>query len=274
MNAGKYIKIENNKFEIKTYYELDNTPNYNQTEDEIIDNINELFRNAVKLEFEKDKEYRYKHIVALSGGLDSRMTTWVAHDMGYTDQLNYTFSQSDYLDEKIAKEIARDLEHEWIFKFLDNGVFLKNIEEMIKINFGNCLYSGNAHGKSFIDLINLKKFGIVHSGQLGDVIIGTYSNSKNYRKSYSLKSGAYSSSLISRINQNVINEKYSNEEIFKFYNRGLTGILQGNLPIQEYTETISPFLDIDFLNYCLKIPLKCRYGHKIYYKWIFSYFFC
>lgn len=123
MNAGKYIKIENNKFEIKTYYELDNTPNYNQTEDEIIDNINELFRNAVKLEFEKDKEYRYKHIVALSGGLDSRMTTWVAHDMGYTDQLNYTFSQSDYLDETIAKEIARDLEHEWIFKFLDNGVF-------------------------------------------------------------------------------------------------------------------------------------------------------
>lgn len=119
-----------------------------------------IFRRTIELEFEKDKEYGYKHIATVSGGLDSRMTTWVVHDMGYTDQVNYTFSQSGYLDETIAKEIARDLKHEWIFKFLDNGNFLTNIEDMIKVNFGNFLYTGSAHEKKYDRFIESKSFWV------------------------------------------------------------------------------------------------------------------
>ena len=157
LNAGKYIKIKNDNFEIHTYFEVDNTPDNTLTEEEIIENVDKLFRNAVKLEFEKDKEYGYKHVASLSGGLDSRMTTWVAHELGYWEQLNVTFSQTDYLDETIAKSIARDLKHEWLFKALDNGNYLKNIDEMIEINFGICLYSGNAHVNNFMNTFNFKK---------------------------------------------------------------------------------------------------------------------
>lgn len=89
--AGCYIKIEDGNFKILRYFKIDNT----LTEDEMIENIDRLFKNAVKLEFEKNKQYKYKHIASLSGGLDSRMTVWVAHELGYTkytNQLNVTFS--------------------------------------------------------------------------------------------------------------------------------------------------------------------------------------
>ncbi len=268
LNAGRYIKIENNNFENLAYYEFDNSPINSQSEEEIIENIDKLFRNAVKLEFDKDKEYNYKHVVSLSGGLDSRMTAWVAHDLGYVDQLNVTFSQTDYLDETIAKEIARDLKHGWLFKALDNGIYLKNIEEMIKINFGNCLYSGAAHVNSFVSTFNFDNYGLYHTGQLGDVVLGTYYSSERPEKSYVPGTGGYSKKLIKKDEGKYLKHSYYNEEIFKFYNRGFLGMLQGNLPIQRCSEVTSPFLDIDFFNFCLKLPLKYRYDHRIYKKWI------
>lgn len=44
---------------------------------DLIDMLDEKFRAVVKLEFDKDIEYGYKYLVDLSGGLDSRMTSWV-----------------------------------------------------------------------------------------------------------------------------------------------------------------------------------------------------
>lgn len=265
---GSYILIENDKTEIIQYYKVNNIPNYNQTEEEIIENIDFLFRQAVNRAFQKDLEYGYKHLVGLSGGLDSRMTTWVANDLGFGNNiLNFTFSQSNYLDETIAKKISSDLKHEWIFKSLDNGLFLKNIEEVIKISSGGSIYSGAAHGKSCLDLIDVNKFGIVHSGQLGDVVIGTFSTSKEY-KDYSIDDGVYSDKLIKRLDKNKIKYSYENEEIFKLYQRGFSGANQGLLAIQEKTETFSPFYDIDFLQYCLNIPVEYRLKHKIYFQWI------
>ncbi|MFY9357326.1 MAG: asparagine synthase [Defluviitoga tunisiensis] len=263
LNAGKYIKIDNNKFEVKTYYEIDNTPNHDQTEDEIIENIDRLFRNAIELEFEKDKEYNYKHVVTLSGGLDSRMTSWVAHDMGYKDQLNVTFSQTDYLDEKIAKEIARDLKHEWLFKALDNGNFLKNIEDMIKINFGNCLYSGNAHVESFIKTFNFNSYGLYHTGQTGEIVKGYIYQNRNNNLEYR---GAYSKLLFNKIDFKNINT-YKNEGIFRLKNIPFNGTLQGNLPVQNYTEVISPFLDPDLIDYALQIPDGYK-ENELFIKWI------
>jgi asparagine synthase (glutamine-hydrolysing) len=38
--------------------------------------------------------------------------------------------------------------------------------------------------------------------------------------------------------------------------------------MQEYSESFSPFYDLDFMEYCLTIPLKYRNNHNIYFKWI------
>ncbi|AEX85655.1 hypothetical protein Marpi_1251 [Marinitoga piezophila KA3] len=268
--AGHYIKIENGNFEIKQYYKLDNTPDKTLSENEIIENIDSLFKTAIRYEFEKDKEYNYNHIASLSGGLDSRMTVWIGTKMGY-NMLNYTFSESDYLDETISKEIARDLKNEFLFKSLDNGLYLIKdniIRKQIEINSGNVLYAGNAHAKSFADIFNFSNFGVVHTGQLGDVIIGSYMKKAVYNKEFNIVTGAYSEKLSEKIKNIKLKFDYPNEEIFKLYNRGFNGILLGNLPFQEYTEVISPFLYKEFIDYCLKIPLDLRVNHKIYFKWI------
>lgn len=266
---GHYLIFENGDLAVKQFFLLDNTANREITEDDAIDKLDELFRQAVKRGFDKDLEYGYKHLVALSGGLDSRMTTWVAHDMGYSKQIvNFTFSQSNYLDETIPKQIAADLQHEWIFKALDNGLFLKNVEDVVRLSFGGVLYYGLAHGKSMLDLLNLEDFGIVHSGQLGDVVVGTFYSSLDENRTYRNTDGAYSTVLSNKLNDSYFKYSYSNEEIFKFYSRGFTGANQGLLPIQERTETYSPFYDVDFMAYCLSLPVEMRFGHRLYFKWL------
>lgn len=268
LNAGHYMVYKKGKMNIVQYHRFDNTPDYNQKEEEIVNNIDKLFRQAVKRAFDKDNEYGYKHLVALSGGLDSRLTTWVANDMGYGENIvNFTFSQSDYLDEVIPKKIASDLRHEWIFKSLDNGVFLKRLDEIVKITSGGAIYYGQAHGKSCLDLINKVDFGIVHTGQLGDVIIGTYNSSPEYQQYY-INDGLYSKKLIKKVNIDDIIPNYANDEIFKLYQRGFNGMNQGLLVYQERLETYSPFYDLDFFEYCLSIPIELRFKHNIYFKWI------
>lgn len=266
---GSYMKIEKDNFSIERYFEVDNTPDNTQSEDEIIENIDRLFKIAVKLEFEKDKEYGYKHIASLSGGLDSRMAVWVANELGYSNQLNITFSQTNYLDERIAKEIATDLKHDWVFFSLDNGNYLINTpDKMVRINYGNVLYAGAAHVNHSVSKINFEEYGLYHTGQLGDVVLGTYYSFEDPKRQYFPGAGAYSTKLIQKDEQKFLKRDYTNEELFKFYNRGFNGILSGNLPVQQYTEISSPFLDKDFFSYSLRIPLKYRYNHRIYKKWI------
>jgi asparagine synthase (glutamine-hydrolysing) len=269
LQAGHYLKIDaNNKVDIIKYHEFNNIPNETLTKQEAIEEIDRLFRNAVSLQFEKDIEYGYRHITTLSGGLDSRMTVWVAHELGFIDQLNTTFSQSNYLDETIAKQISTELNHDWLFKALDHGNFLKNIDDITSISYGGGNYFGLAHGKSLYDLIDFEKFGIMHTGQIGDAIVGTFFSDNKVEKKYSIIDGAYSTLIIDKIKNYKIERDYYNAEIFKLYTRAFTGANVGLLVFQEKTETCSPFLDVDFLSFCYSIPAEMRFNHKIYIEWI------
>lgn len=269
LRPGCYLEITGTVVTEKRYCMLDNTPYESVTEAEAIELIDREFRKAVALEFEKDKEYGYKHLVALSAGLDSRMTCWVAHDMGYTDQLNITFSQSDYWDETVPKQISSDLKHEWLFKALDNGLWLYDVDDVTKVTGGNVLYYGLAHGYSLYRNMNFKDYGMIHSGQLGDVVIGTWYSSKNANTPFKFGDGAYFRDYLHLV-KNIELEQFANQEIAKFYHRGFCGTNNGQLLEMEYTETCSPFMNWDFMQSILKIPVELRYGHNIYKKWIIS----
>lgn len=269
VRPGCYLNVNGGKIEEKQYFLLDNTPNWSLSESEWIDRIDETFRKAVKLQFEKDNEYGYKHLVALSAGLDSRMTCWVAHEMGYTDQLNFTFSQSNYYDETIPKKIASDLKHEWLFKALDNGLWLYNLDEITRLTGGNVLYYGLSHAYSMYSMMNFDEYGMIHSGQLGDVILGTWYESKDAKAQYKWGDGAYSRSMLNRISQ-MTHPDYGNQELTKFYLRGFSGTNNGIIAEYVFTEAYSPFLNQDFFNICLSIPVEYRFGHQIYKKWIIA----
>ena len=270
LRPGHYLKFQNGKAEIVQYYRLNNTQNYNLSEEYIINNIDLLFRNAVRMQFEKDKEYGYKHLTDLSAGLDSRMTTWVANDLDYgEDIVNITFSQSNYWDEYTPKAISNELKHEWIFKSLDNGNCLKLLEPVVEITSGGAIYSSMTHSKSTLDLINTQLFGISHSGMWGEAIVGTVNSSLEINEKFTLSvAGVYSNVLLNRLNFDILSDTYENEEIYNIYQRGCNGGNQGSLISQEYLETFSPFFDIELMNFCLTIPIELRFGKYIYDKWI------
>lgn len=71
---GNYIKIQNGKMEIMTYYKLSNkVTETNETEEQMMEKIEEKFKRAVELQINKNKEYGYIDIAPLSAGLDSRI---------------------------------------------------------------------------------------------------------------------------------------------------------------------------------------------------------
>lgn len=265
---GHYCRIQGDDFRIIKYHRFSNTPDYTMSSQQAIEGIDSFFRKAIKLQFGKDIEYGYKHIACLSGGLDSRMTVWVAHQMGYRDQLNMTFSQSGHLDFSIAQEIATTLHHDWLFKPLDGGDCIRLIDDVTRITYGSANFFGLANGKGMEDLINYDSFGIIHTGQIGDSIIGSFFKKNEYNKDYKLGQGAYSLELIERLEGYQFEEEYDNEEIFCLYTRAFDCADQGLLTFQENTESCSPFVDVDFLEFCYTIPLNLRYGHKIYFDWI------
>lgn len=263
IEPGSYLHFEQGRVKNLQYCSLTNDPNRSLSEKDAIEIFDEEFRRAIKLEFDKDKEYGYKHLVALSAGLDSRMVCWVAHEMEYTRQLNATFSQSNYWDEIVPKQIATDLCHDWIFKALDGGWWLKNVDDITKITGGNVTYYTMAHSYSLTSLIDFQQLGLIHSGQLGDAVFGTHCSYLPYK----LGQGAYSDEFIDRI-ENIKLRNYQNEEIGFFYTRCFNGANNGILHNFNKTEFISPWHDIDLLRRVLTIPVEMRQNHKLYIKWI------
>lgn len=269
LTAGNYLLYENEDLSKINYFKLENEPYLTESKNEIIENLDKLFREAVKIRFSKDDEYGYKHIAPLSGGLDSRMTVMVAHELGFENCLNVTCSQNNYLDEKIAKKISADINNKWLFFSLDNGNYLKNIEDCIICNDGIVLYSGSAHVLDMFKNINFNKYGLYHTGQIGDAVLGSFLSDK-IKKNPNIYDGTYSNLIINKIEAkiNPIINKYDSEEIFKFYNRAFNGAFNGDWTVNQFTEASSPFCDIDFLQYALRIPPRYKYREKIYIEWI------
>ncbi|MCS3555820.1 MULTISPECIES: asparagine synthase [unclassified Sphingobacterium] len=270
LKPGSIIKVNLDcEIEVEQYYKLSSKKIAidDFSEDEIISRLDFLFRNAVTRQFEADVQLGKRHLVGLSGGLDSRMTSMVANEMGYKNQMNFTFSQSDYLDELIPKKISSDLRHEWIFKSLDNGIFLKDIDFITSISGGNVLYFGLAHTNSLMKVLNFQNFGIIHTGQLGDVVIGSFISSLDRSELNSL-GGAYSKKGINLVGIDRKFDSFEEKEIEMFYQRGLNGANSGLITSNYYAETLSPFYDIDLLDYCFSIPISLRMDHRLYRKWI------
>jgi asparagine synthase (glutamine-hydrolysing) len=105
---------------------------------------------------------------------------------------------------------------------------------------------------------------------IGDAIIGTFFKKNEYNTEYKLGQGAYSLEVIERLSDYQFKQEYENEEIFCLYTRAFTGANQGQTYFQEVTESVSPFCDVDFIEFCYSIPLNLRYNHKIYFDWIFA----
>jgi asparagine synthase (glutamine-hydrolysing) len=271
--AGCVLTIKDNVAHLTQYYKLASTPYLDEPKNTMIEELDRRFRAAVNDEYQKDLEYGYKHIATLSGGLDSRMSLTYAKQLGYSDILTITLSQANYWDEKIAKKISADYRYQFLFYGLDNGNYLKDIEKPVSANDGLVLFPGSAHLLAMESLIDWQRLGILHTGMIGDFVMGSYL----YRPSHSspgarsVRKIAYSTKLLKKIPVRVVEkeqQRFENDELFSFYERCLNGAWNGFWTTHQFTEATSPFVHIDFLDYVMRIPPRFRYREKIYQSWI------
>lgn len=258
---------------LEKYFSLKCTPYIEDDEQTIIKNLDKLFRNAVYEEYSKDEEYGYQHLVSLSGGLDSRTTFAYAKDENFDNITGLTYSDSGYLDDHIARNICRDFKCKYIFVPLDNGNYLtENIDEIIRVNNGMVLYSGAAHSYHSYKQFSFSIYGMVHTGQIGDLILGSYLRDKKHHAvdDDAVNLIAYSRKLMPKCRRllSISPSDYENDELFAFYEKCVNGVFNGYRMIEPFTEYSSPFLNPDLLDYAMKIHPSLRYKEKIYLKWL------
>lgn len=272
LRGGTYLCVKGGKVEVKQYHTFHKHSDrfFDKSEDEIISLLDEAFRHTVDLEYKKDDEYGYKHLVDMSGGLDSRMGAWVAHVLKPRHMQLLTYCKANYLDEKIAKQIAQYWNDEILVKPLDDLSFIYDIDEVIAANGGLSFYLGITGGRRMLDGLDLRYYGLEHTGMIGDIVIGSFYRQPNdaiQRK----PSGKYSEKLSDCLNNvNDYENSFDDHEIYLLYTRAIQGAAITSLIRRNYTEMASPFMNVDFLQFCMDIPYRIRLNHKLYKKWIIT----
>jgi len=270
VKPGHSVRYQAGSPVVDAYRRFGGEPQADGSPGDRIEELDEVFREAVRLQYAKDRQYGYEHLATLSGGLDSRMNLWVANEMGYKPQVALTFSQKGYLDERIAGAVAADLGAEFLFYSLDNGDYLMRVlPDAVQANGGLVMFAGSAHLLAALKRVDTDRTGLLHTGMLGDAILGTYLTSPSPAKPRPAMR-ALNPWLVERIAGEAERaaSAYDSDEIFLLYNRGFNGMLNGNWTAGQLTESASPFLDDQFLRCALRVPRALRYKERLYHEWI------
>ncbi len=273
LHGGDYLVFQNGTLSVKTYHRFTKHKDRFRgfSESDIIEEIDKVFKEAVNLEWHKDIEYGYKHLADLSGGLDSRMNMWVAHEEIDCHATILTYSKEQYLDHIIAKQIASYWADEFVFRPLDDAAFMYDIDINTSLLGGLSLYSGITGGRRLLESLELSKFGIEHTGMVGDIALGSFYHDIGDGEK-KRPSGMYSERYKNKLPSSVIalSDNYDDYEVYLMYVRGFHGACNSHLLRRNYTEVGSPFLNVDFMQLCFDISVEMRIGHHIYKKWIIN----
>lgn len=232
------------------------------TMEEAVERVDQLFRQAVARCFDKDLEYGYeRHLVDISGGMDARMVNVVAKDLGYDRITNITYGQSTSDERRYSVRLAVQLGNDHLFHSMDGGRAAVHPEDNLRLNSGMAFYSGITGGKFMLGSLNFDTFGLEHTGQLGGAVIGTYATSAD-RRAPAAGAGAYS-----KINTYPKRIEADDEELFMMNTRAFRGSTSTHLLRQHFTFAVSPYSDVDLLDFVFSLPVEWRMGHKLFSLW-------
>jgi len=268
LNYATILTIDKNfRKQEKQYFHYTKEENFDLSKEMIIEKIDTLLVQSVKECWNKDDEYNYEHYSFLSGGLDSRVNLFLAKELGYKDVLTMTFSQSGSSDEKIAQEISIKESYKHLFYSLDNGKFLEeDLEKFVLANDGLVMLNGSAAGYDFLSTINHEKYGALHTGQIGDLLFGSY-----VKKQFIVEQGIMSNQkqLMNNITffKEYADRYNNNSEIFGYEQRVINATLNGDRTSSHYTDMISPFYNRELIEFCLTIPDVFKKDEAIYLDW-------
>lgn len=268
ITAGNKMIYQEGAARLERYHIFRNIPEHDLSLEECIEEADRLFRQAVDRIFAKNREYGYQAEADLSGGLDSRLVTWVAHDLGYKDVLNVCYCQKGRIDHLSSKKMANYLGNKYFFYPMNQGEFLFDVDELTNRTGGSIVYCLCTGANRVFDLIDSDNIGIAATGLLGEIhnaylIEGNTHTQSQYRKS------KYSNTIFLDVPE-VYSRGYDNYEQMNIYEYGMPFILSSVMARQDRCEVYSPFVDKDFMEFSFRIPLKWRKNYYFTINWILS----
>jgi asparagine synthase (glutamine-hydrolysing) len=152
---------------------------------------------------------------------------------------------------------------------LSAGNYLLELEKNLIYNEGQITLHGAAHLYAAISSLPLENFGILHSGQVGDAVLGSFLKTGTH-VAPNIREGAYSTKLLHSLEHDLMPllDLYPNTEIFLFYNRAFNAAINGDYACAVRSWSISPFLEIEFAQFCLNIDPRLRVNNQLYRIWI------
>lgn len=269
LQAGKMLDISKDGVSVSRYHRFKFIENHKMSKQEILSETDRLFRQAVKRCFDKDIEYGYHtHLADLSAGLDSRMVNWVAKDLGYDNIVNVSYSQSFTDEDKYTQILANKLHNSYFHHSLDDASFLYEIDDMTRLLYGLAYYCGITGGNRMLRLIDVSNFGVEHTGQVGDAVLSTFGS----HQSANINPDVYrNSQLLPYVPVKDLDE-FDTQQEYCLYTRGFQGALATHYLRNRYTYALSPFLDVDFMEFVFTVPHEYRKDHLLYWDWIEKYY--
>ncbi len=255
LTAGKLLRYTEGKLKIIMYHRFTNIPEHEDSLEVCIKKADILFRQAIHRVFHKSQEYGYKAECDLSGGLDSRFATWVAHELGYKDIINICYCVEGSLDHTISKQIAQDLGNEYFFLPMDSYI-IENVDQKTLLNGGQVLYTISTGALNSLELIDTSNIGLCCTGLLGELAKADWMNTDIHTQPTYItnrKSTFYQLDVPPDLSKDYINYEQMN-----LYEYGFNAMYLSLLVRQEKVEAVSPLMDTDYLEYIFKIPLKYR----------------
>ena len=268
---GQYLEIDclTNTYQEKEYFSLKGIPYFSGSKNAAIDQVHEVFRESVLMEYEKDTELGKNHLSLLSGGLDSRVAMMYAIKNQEKPGNVLCFSQSGYPDHTISEKIAQDYQLHYEFIPLNDGKFLTKIDELTRISEGMVFYTGGIHVKYAVEKMQYENFALFHSGQIGDGVLGGF-NSEPKRKKPTRFKMVVNPQFLPKVSASLdeILDDYETEELFLLRNIAYNRTLLGAHVFQEKRYQTSPFMSKDFLKTAISLPEEWKFNHRFYLEWI------
>lgn len=117
LQAGEILVLDlfssSNTFQVKRYYEWKTGELFEQDEEELFDELDNVFMNSFE-RLVKSIEGR-RVLLPLSGGLDSRLVATMLKKFGVEDVTCFAYGKRDNFEAEISKQVAKKLGYEWIF---------------------------------------------------------------------------------------------------------------------------------------------------------------
>ncbi len=265
------------RLEVKKAYvwNLESKTIGNESPKEYVENLVTLFRNAIKSRVESLK--RFRNIVTLSGGLDSRAVsiglreidpkltavTFLDYEKKSSDDVNVVqkLVQKFHINWKLVELKKRDLEDMRRLIELKDGLnyaamgFILDFYTKIKHNFGNEIVCFNGIGGNTVLEYRAHR-ELKSMNELVNVIIDKYSTFKlsEVLKILDLSIDKIKKEIISVLlnyPENDLNKKLNH---FVIFDRGRNFVFEGEDRDRFFFWSTNPYFSTPFFDYAVKAP--------------------